>query len=143
MKRFIIGLLVSFAIVSVAPIVAPGANEANAQVRIAKNRPLGALDTLSNTDTTTYIVTPITTLGFSLHCVVTKISGTVSSSIKIYGSNDGGTTWITTALSTTNISVDGSSNYGVATARNYGKYKIQIITAGTQSFSQRTWINEY
>lgn len=101
---------------------------------------LGALDTLTNADTTTYTVTVSgakSTLAFQTN--VTKISGTVAGTIKVYGSLDG-TNYITTAVTIVTVT-DASVNYGITyTSSPYVKYKVQIITSGTQSCSQRTWM---
>lgn len=139
-----------FAIISLAFVFLVGFNppEAKAQtvtvITAAQsqgdfNNWLSTLDTLTNTDTTTYIVT----VKGPKHCItistdVLKISGTVASAIKVYGSINGGVSYISTALSNVTIT-DTSFNYGISYALNgYDTYKIQMITAGTQRFSQRT-----
>lgn len=100
---------------------------------------LGALDTLTNADTTTYTVN----ITGNRHCItfstkVTKISGTVAGTIKIYGSSDGGVTYLTTPLTTINLT-DASANLGVSyTSNGYDYYKVQLISSGTCSLSQRT-----
>jgi hypothetical protein len=99
---------------------------------------LGALDTLTNADTTTYEVT----ITGNKHCIsfqtnVTKISGTVAGTINVYGSVDG-TNYITTAIATAITITDASQVRSFTFSNNaYKKYKLQIITSGTQSCSQR------
>lgn len=135
MKKFL-------AIMVIAAIAFAVPNRAQAQVQGSDDYAayLGALDTLTNTDTATYVVS----IKGAKHCIsigdnVTKISGTVASSIKVYGSIDG-VTYLPTALTTVTVT-DASVNYGIVYTNNaYQKYKIQLITAGTQSFSHRPYL---
>lgn len=104
------------------------------------NAALGALDTLTNTDTTTYVVS-ITgnkhTVGFQTD--ITKISGTVAGYVKVYGSKNG-TTYETTPLIIDTIG-NSSAVYGCSFNYNgYVKYKLQVTSSGTCSFSQTSWV---
>lgn len=116
-------------------------NTTNAQVSVQRSYAgwLGALDTLTNADTTTYTVGIAgSKSNITFQTNVLKISGTVAGTIKVYGSADGGTNYVTTALTSVTIT-DGSVNYSIPyTVNSYDHYKVQIITSGTQACSQRT-----
>lgn len=116
----------------------------NAQMTVARNfnQNLGAttLDTLTNTDTTTYTVA----VSGAKRCVTwvwnqVKISGTVTQSFKIYGSNDNGTTYTTYAVDSISGSNNATNVYSLRWTNNpFQKYKVIILSSGTQVFSQRT-----
>lgn len=117
--------------------------KANSQVQARTNYAayLSATnDTLTNADTTTYTVSVTgkkSTISFQTN--ITKISGTVGGTIKIYGSVDG-TNYATTALTTINLT-DASANHAtVYTSNGYQKYRYQIITSGTQACWQKTYV---
>jgi len=102
---------------------------------------LGALDTLTNADTTTYEVTitgPKHVISFQ--CNVLKISGTVAGKFDIYGSVDGVN--YETALAAASVTkTDASANYVISfTSNKYKKYKILSISSGTNSHSQRVYL---
>jgi len=102
---------------------------------------LGALDTLTNADTTTYTVTVTGTRSIiSFGTNVTRISGTVAGTIKLYGSVDG-TNYTTHAVDSLALS-NSSVNFLPLklTSNPYQKYKLTIITSGTQACSQRTYL---
>lgn len=135
MKKFLI-----IAFIGVLAFVSP--NKASAQVQTSDNYAsyLGVLDTMTNVDTATYVVA----IQGAKSCIsigenVIKISGTVASTIKVFGSIDG-VTYLPTALTSVTVT-DASVNYGILyTYNGYQKYKIQLITAGTQSFSHRPFL---
>ena len=115
-----------------------------AQVQLSRNYAayLGVLDTLTNADTTTYTVSIV---GLKNHLAiqadVTKISGTVSAKMYIYGSING-TTYITTpidSISTGNTTGLVSYKY-TTTSVPYQKLKLQWLSTATQSLSQRTYL---
>ena len=136
MKRFLIFLIGATLLTSTPTL------KSEAQVQAARSYAsyLGALDTLTDADTTTYTVSvngKKTNISFQTN--ITKISGTVAGTIKIYGSVDG-TNYATTALTSITIT-DASVNHAtVYTVNGYQKYKYEIITSGTQSCSQRTYL---
>lgn len=118
-----------------------------AQMTVAKsyNQYLGVLDTLTNTDTTTYTVDikgpkKVVTWVWDQK----KISGTVTQSFKIYGSNDGGTTYTTYAVDSIAGSNNASNVYSLRwTSNHFQKYKVIILSSGTQQTSQRTRLTWY
>lgn len=102
---------------------------------------LGALDTLTNADTTTYTVTVSGSKSIiSFGTNVTRISGTVAGTVKLYGSVDGTnyTTYAVDSLALSNSSVNFLPLK--LTSNPYQKYKLTIITSGTQVCSQRTYL---
>lgn len=98
------------------------------------------LDTMNNADTVNYsadILGKKHNVTFQIN--VTKISGTVGGKVYIYGSADG-TNYATTPLDSI-VLTDESKNYQKAWNYNpFKKWKFTIITAGTQSFSQRSYL---
>ncbi|OYW19924.1 MAG: hypothetical protein B7Z54_02590 [Sphingobacteriales bacterium 12-47-4] len=98
-----------------------------------------ALDTMTNADTATYDLTVTGAKhSISFQTNILKISGTVGGTINVYGSVDG-TNFLTTAIGTQITIANASGNYGFTFGDNrYKKYRIVVITSGTQSCSQRT-----
>ena len=101
---------------------------------------LAALDTMTNADTATYEVTVTgakASVAFQVN--TTKISGTLGGKINIYGSIDG-TNYLTSVLATEITITDASQVRGFVFSNNaYKKYKIVVITSGTQSSSHRVY----
>ncbi|CAL7961476.1 conserved exported hypothetical protein [Gammaproteobacteria bacterium] len=136
MKLIILAMVFIVSLLQTKPVTA--------QVNISRNYAafLGVLDTLTNADTTTYIVS-IT--GKKAHLAVsadvTKITGTVSAKMYVYGSVNG-TTYITTPID----SLVTSDNTGLTTYKYtmsdvpYQKLKFQWRSTATQSLSQRTYL---
>lgn len=135
MKSFI-------AIAAVAVCLFTASPKVSAQVTVKNNYAsyLATLDTLTNADTTTYTVEVKgrkSTVSFSTD--ITKISGTVAGTIKIYGSVNG-TTFLTTELTSLTIT-NASTNLGVVyTSNGYQKYKVVLINASGGVCSQRTYL---
>ncbi len=102
---------------------------------------LGVKDTLTNVDTTIYIVRvngPKETITFS--CNVIKLTGTVAGKFEIYGSSDGGTSY-ETAVQSTVTKTDATANYSIElTANSFDYYKVMSISSGTNTHSQRCHI---
>lgn len=102
---------------------------------------LAALDTMNNADTATYEVT----VTGKKHCVsfeidITKISGTLGGTLNIYGSVNG-TGYLTTPIASEVTITNASQNRGfVFTSNAYVKYKLVLITSGTQSSSHRPYV---
>lgn len=137
MKQLI--FVICFSVIS--HLVLP--NKAAAQVQTTDDYAayLGVLDTLTNTDTTTYIVTvrgPKHNISFQ--CNVLKISGTVAGKFDIYGSVDGVN--YETALAASSVTkTDASANYVISFSSNkYQKYKVLSISSGTNTHSQRVYM---
>lgn len=118
-----------------------------AQVSVPRNYSayLGSLtsstrDTMTNADTATYTIVisgPKRTITWVFDQV--RISGTATQSFKIYGSNDGGTTYTTYAVDSIVSSNNASSVYYRTWTNNpFQKYKVIVLSAATQSVSQRT-----
>lgn len=97
-------------------------------------------DTLTNTDTTIYIVDirgPRHNISFS--CDVIKLTGTVAGKFDVYGSVNGDT--YETAVITSVTKTDATANYVIKlTANSYQKYKILSISSGTNTHSQRSYL---
>jgi hypothetical protein len=96
-------------------------------------------DTITNADTSSHEMT-ITggKSAISFQVNVIKLTGTVAGSVKVWGSVDG-STYGTTAVSTTALT-DATANYLVTfTANHYKKYKVDVITTGTSTASTRTY----
>jgi len=69
---------------------------------------------------------------------VIKLTGTVAGTIKVFGSVDG-TTYGTTAVTTTNLT-DATANYLIAyTTNSYKSYRVTVETTGTSTASFRTY----
>lgn len=119
----------------------------NAQVQVQSNKSayLGSLtsstrDTMTNADTTIYTVS-ISGAKRTVTWVFDqiKISGTATQNFKIYGSADGGTTYTTYAVDSIVSANNASAVYSLKWTNNpFEKYKVIILSAATQSVSQRT-----
>lgn len=134
MKKIILSIAIAFC-VAAAPV--------NTQAQTGTGDYAGylaALDTMTNADTATYEVTVTgakASVAFQVN--TTKISGTLGGKINIYGSVDG-TNYLTTALSSEITITDASQVRGFVYSYNaYKKYKIVVITSGTQSSSHRVY----
>lgn len=101
---------------------------------------LGALDTLTNADTSTYTVTVSgskSSVTFQVN--VLKISGTIAGFVKLYGSADG-TNYTSKAIDSVALE-NVSWNYTIPRDYNpYAKYQLKVITTGTSSVSNRAWM---
>lgn len=101
---------------------------------------MSAKDTLTNAQTVTkevVIAGPKSNITFQVNVI--KLTGTVAGTIKVFGSTDG-TTYGTTAVTTTNLT-DATANYLIAyTTNSYKKYKVEIATTGTSTASERTYL---
>lgn len=133
-------LIISCSLVLLA-CFAPTRSEAQVQTNDDYAAYLGPLDTLTNTDTTTYIVTikgPKHII--SLQCNVLKLTGTVAGKFDIYGSVDG-VNWETALAASSVTKTDASANYVVSFTNNkYQKLKILSISSGTNTHSQRVYL---
>lgn len=127
---------------SILLVLSAGAIKSEAQVQTRDNYAayLGSLDTLTNADTTTYIVAVSGNKAhFAVQADVLKISGTVNAKMYAYGSING-TTYLTSPIDSISLS-DASRNYKmVLTSVPYQKIKLQWLSTATQSFSQRTYL---
>jgi hypothetical protein len=136
MKKFL-------AIVAIACVAFTAPNRVQAQVQTNDDYAgyLGALDTLTNTDTTEYIVS----IKGAKHIIsfqvnVLKLTGTVAGKFDIQGSVDGVN--YETALAASSVTkTDASANYVVTFTNNkYQKYRIRSISSGTNTHSQRVYM---
>jgi hypothetical protein len=98
---------------------------------------LAVRDTLTDTDTTIYVVTLTgakETITFA--CDVIKLTGTVAGKFDVYGSSDG--VKYTTAVLTSVTKTDATAVYEIKlSANHYQKYRILSISSGTNTHSQR------
>ena len=99
-----------------------------------------AKDTLTNTETIDHVV-DITgakdAVSFQLNVI--KLTGTISGTVKVYGSVDG-TTYGTTAISSDTL-VNATNNYMYSYSYNgYKRYKVEISTTGTGTASERLYL---
>lgn len=136
MKKFLV-------IIAIGVIAFTAPTKVQAQVQTTDDYAayLGPLDTLTNTDTTTYIVSiKGAKHNISIQCNVLKLTGTVAGKLDIYGSVDG-VNW-ETALATSSVTkTDASANYVVKfTSNQYQKLKILSISSGTNTHSQRVYL---
>lgn len=136
MKKILFSLLMAGACLFISPVTS------NAQTGTGDYEGyLGALDTLTNADTATYIATvtgPKHNVSFSVN--ITKLTGTLAGKINLYGSVDG-TNYLTTALATEITITDASQVRGFSLNYNgYKKYKLVVITSGTNTSSHRASI---
>lgn len=99
---------------------------------------LGVKDTLTNTDTTIYIVKCSgQKSNITFACNVIKLTGTVAGKFEIYGSSDGGVSY-ETAVTTTVTKGDATANYSIELVVNsFDYYKVMSISSGTNTHSQR------
>lgn len=112
------------------------------QVVVRKNYAayLGALDTLTNADATSYTTTvngPKSEISYQIK--VLKISGTVAGHIKLHGSIDGAD-FGSAALDSVTLA-DASAVYQIRrTSNTQQKLRLTVTTTGTSSASQRTYL---
>lgn len=96
-----------------------------------------ASDSLINTDTMTHVIS--ITAGYqsiAVSPVVTKVSGTVAGTVRIYGSVDGVNynqiDSLVLSNQTTNFTIKSYTPI-------YQNIKVQYITSGTQTYTPKTW----
>jgi len=71
--------------------------------------------------------------------IVTKISGTLAGTIKVFGSIDGGVTYGTTVLNTYTLTDASSVGQYSVDYNGYTHYKVIIAPTGTNSASYHIW----
>jgi hypothetical protein len=135
MKKILLSLFMVASVAALVPTVG------HAQFNGNYEGYLGAKDTLTDTDTTTYEVTitgPKHCVSFQ--CDVTKLTGTVAGKFDIYGSVDGVT--YETALAATSVTkANATGTYVISFASNkYKKYKVLSISSGTNTHAQRVYL---
>jgi hypothetical protein len=99
------------------------------------------LDTLTNADTAYYDATIVGAKQcVSFQVNVTKLTGTLAGKIDVFGSIDG-TNWIPTALVSQQTITDASGVFAaVLTSNSYKKYRLRVITSGTNTSSHRAYL---
>jgi len=134
MKKFIVSLLCSIALLTLASTTEVKAQESKGAYFNTVR------DTTSGADTLEYeIAIPGKKDVVTFQIDAFKISGTPAGSINVYGSANG-STYIDTALASSITIQNATRNYGFSFSNNaYKKYKIVIITSGTQSSSYRPY----
>lgn len=120
MKKFI--TMIIFALCAVA---------VHAQFGAAYQFPVVAGDTITNTGTANKVFT--ITAGYTdiaIQPVITKVSGTMAGTVKVYGSVDG-STYSTFPVDTMNIAETNLSKVMTKSGTPYYKYKVIITGSGT------------
>lgn len=102
---------------------------------------LAVKDTLTNTDTTIYLVTLAgARANVTFQCNVLKLTGTVAGKFDIYGSVDG-VNYVTAIAATSVTKTDASVNYQINfTSNQYKIYKVLSISSGTNTHSERVYL---